>query len=137
MNKGRWKLPLLILIANILAIVVRWGSLQEFLPAHFDLDGNASGVIPRNMVLMQPLIGAVVCMIAYLIARIKQELQTGLIILASGIGLVLLMSTLVTLTSGKVPFFMISEPIILLASLVSFIICVIKSRKQIEKPQNS
>ena len=54
MNNGRWALPVLILTANALAIAMRWGSLQEFLPAHFDLEGNASGIIPRNMILLQP-----------------------------------------------------------------------------------
>lgn len=43
--------------------------------------------------------------------------------------LVLLSSTLVSLTCGKMPLFMLAEPVIMLAAVVAFAVCVVKSRK--------
>lgn len=129
MNKSGWLITILIVVINVTAIIAQWHVLPEILPAHFDLQGNASGSMTRTMLLLYPLASAVVCLIAYLIAWKKPKLQTGLIILSSGISLVFLSSALVTLTSGSMPFFMLAEPVILLVSVVAFIICVIKSRK--------
>ena len=120
----------MILAINALAIVVRWSSLPEILPAHYDLQGNAGGTMPRSVLLLYPLIGAAVCLVAYLIARIKHKLQTGLVILVSGICLVLLSSALVTLTSGTMPIFMLAEPVILLLAVAGFVICLVRSRKR-------
>lgn len=130
MSKRGWFIPVLIVVLNALAIIVRWSSLSEILPAHYDLQGNAGGTMPRSMLLLYLLIGLVVCMIAYVIGRMTKKLQTGLVILASGICLVLLMSTMVTLTSGTMPIFMLAEPIILLAAVIGFVVCVVKSRKR-------
>ena len=129
MNRRGWYIPMLIVALNVLAVVVRWSSLPELLPAHFDLQGNASGTMPRSMLLLYLLIGAVVCLIAYLLGRKMQKLQVGFVMLASGICLVLLASTMVTLTSGTIPVFMLAEPVILLAAAVGFVVCFVKSRK--------
>jgi hypothetical protein len=59
----------------------------------------------------------------------KQNIQTSMFILASGICLVLLASTMVTLTSGSTPIFMIAEPVILLATVIGFVFCAVKFRK--------
>jgi len=123
-----WIVPLLIVAANAAAIVVRWSSLQELMPAHFDLQGNAGGTMPRTMLILYPLISASICLIAYLIAKRKKRLQTGLIILVSGIALVVLLSTMVTLTAGKMPVFMLAEPVILVAAVVACIVCIAKSK---------
>lgn len=123
-----WIVPLLIVAANAAAIVVRWSSLQELMPAHFDLKGNAGGTMPRTMLVLYPLISAAICLIAYLIAKRKKRLQTGLIILVSGIALVVLLSTMVTLTAGKMPVFMLAEPVILVAAVVACIVCIAKSK---------
>lgn len=128
MNKRGWLVPILIVTINALVIIWRWNSLSEILPAHFDLQGNASGTMSRNLLLLYPLIGAAISLIAYVIAQKKQCLQTGLIILISGICLILLSSTLVTLTSGTTPIFMLAEPVILLIAVVGSIISVVKSR---------
>ena len=127
-----WIIPVLIVAANALAILVRWPSLPEMLPAHFDLQGNASGTMSRSMLLIYPAIGAAVCIIAYALSRrmSKPLLQLGLIILTSGIVLTILSSTLVTLTQGTKPFFMLAEPVILVIALAAFIVGFIKSRKQ-------
>jgi uncharacterized membrane protein len=130
MNKNSWLIPILIVALNALAIIVRWGSLPELLPAHYDLQGNAGGTMPRSMLLLYILMGAAVCLFAYMVGRIKEELQTGLVMLTSGICLVLLSSTMVTLTSGTMPIFMLAEPVILLAAVSGFVVCIVKSCKK-------
>lgn len=129
MHKRGWLIPVLIVAIHALAILVRWSSLAELLPAHFDLQGNAGGSMSRNMLILYPLAGAAVCLIAYVFARRKPKLQTGLIILASGICLVLLSSTLVSLTLGTMPIFMLAEPVILLLAVIAFLRCIVKARK--------
>ena len=129
MSKRGWYIPILIVAANALAIIIRWSSLQEILPAHYDLEGNAGGTMPRTMLLLYPLISAASCLAAYMIARRKGNLQNGLIILSSGISLVVFSSAMVTLTSGTMPIFMLAEPVILLAAVVGFAVCAAKARK--------
>ena len=131
MNKRVLFTPIQILAINALAIILRWSSLPELLPAHFDLQGNAGGTMPRSVLLLYLLMGAVICLIAYVIARIKPKLQLGLIILTSGICLVLFLSTMVTLTSGTMPIFMLAEPVVLLAAVIGFVVSIVKSRKNI------
>lgn len=126
-----WLPPIIIIVINILIISVRWNSLPELLPAHFDLQGNASGTMSRNMLLLYPLAETVLCLFAYVVARIKQKLQFGLIILISGVSLVLLSSTLVSLTSGTMHVFMLAEPVILLVAIIGFIVSVVKSHNNI------
>ena len=128
MKNRNWIIPILIVVINALAIAIKWCSLAEILPAHFDLEGNAGGTMPRTMLLLHPLMSAAICLAAYIFTQRKQKLQTGLIILSSGICLVIFASTMVTLTSGTMPIFMLSEPVILLAAVVGFIVCWIKNR---------
>ena len=130
MNKRSWLIPILIVALNALAIMVRWSSLPELLPAHYDLQGNAGGTMPRSMLLLYLLIGVAICVIASVIARKKPKFQTGLVILTSGICLVLFASTMVTLTAGTMPVFMLSEPVILLIAVVGAVVSVMKSRKK-------
>ena len=129
MNKRGWIIPVLIVAFNALAIFVKWSSLPEVLPAHFDLQGNASGTMQRNMLLVYPMIGALICLFAYFFARVKPLFHTALIILTSGIGLILLSSSLVTLSSGTMPVFMLAEPVILLATIAGVVVSIVKSRK--------
>ena len=131
MNKRNWLIPILIVALNALAVLVQWNSLPEPLPAHFDLQGNASGTMRRSMLLLYLLMGAAVCLMGYVIGRMKPKLQTGLVILASGICLVLFLSTMVSLTAGTMPVFMLAEPVVLLAAVIAFVVCFVKSRKKI------
>lgn len=128
--KKPWIIPVLIVVLNALAIFIRWSSMPELLPAHYDLHGNAGGTMPRSMLLLYILMGTAVCLIAYVLGRIRQKFKNGLVILASGICLVLFLSTMVTLTSGTMPVFMLMEPIILLAAVIGFIVCIVKSRRR-------
>ena len=131
MNKKGWLIPLLIVVANASAIILQWNELPKILPAHFDLQGNASGSISRNILILYFLASIAVCKIAYLISLKMRKFQTGLIILASVISLILLLSTLVSLTSGTMPVFMLAEPVVLLATIVAFVVCIVKSRKRL------
>ena len=130
MNKREWYIPILIVVINALVIIVQWSSLPELLPAHYDLQGNAGGTMPRSILLLYPLMGALICLMAYLIAKKKHKLQKGLVILTSGISLILLSSTMVTLTFGTMPVFMLAEPVILLVAIVGIVVCFVKSRKK-------
>ena len=131
MKNNKWFIPILIIAVNALAVIVKWSSLPELLPAHFDLQGNASGTMARSMLPLYPAAGAAVFLLSWLIARKAKRLKTGLVILTSGISLILLCSTMVTLTTGKMPVFMLAEPVILVAAVVGFILCIRKYRKGI------
>ena len=130
MNKRGWLIPIAIVAVNALAIIFCWKSLPDPLPAHYDLQGNPDGVMQRGVLSIYPLIGAVICLAAYMIARIKSSLQSALIILTSGVCLVILSSSLVSLTFGKIPLFMLAEPVILLIAVAASVISILKSRKQ-------
>ena len=52
MNNRGWFISILIVAINALAILVRWSSLPELLPAHYDLQGNAGGTMPRSMLFL-------------------------------------------------------------------------------------
>ena len=129
MNRRGFIIPITVVAINALAIMMRWGSLSEVIPAHFDLQGNAAGTMPRNTLLLYPLIGAAVCFAAYVIERMKPVLKNGLAVLASGICLILLSSTMVSLTYGQFPVFMLAEPVILILAVAGFIFSVVKSYK--------
>lgn len=131
MKNNKWFIPILVIAVNALAVIVKWSSLPELLPAHFDLQGNASGTMARSMLPLYPAAGAAVFLLSWLIARKAKRLDTGLVILTSGITLNLLCSTMVTLTTGKMPVFMLAEPVILVAAVVGFILCLRKDRKGI------
>ena len=130
MKKRAWLIPMLIVLINALIIMVKWSSLEEFLPAHYDLEGNPNGVMSHSVLLLYPLIGFIICIVAYAIAMKKDRFRAGLVILSSGLSLILLSSTLVTLTAGTMPIFMLAEPVILLIAVASFIITLVKSRKK-------
>jgi hypothetical protein len=130
MNKRAWLIPMLIVLINALIIMVKWSSLEDSLPAHYDLEGNPNGVMSRSVLLLYPLIGFIICIVAYAIALKKDRFQAGLVILSSGLSLILLSSTLVTLTAGTMPIFMLAEPVILLIAVAGFITTLVKSRKK-------
>ena len=133
--KYGWIIPAMILAVNAIVVMIRWSSLPEVLLAHFDLQGNASGTMPRSTLLIYLLISLVICLISFGIARViskrnhkSSELQLlGLTILTSGIVLTIFSSTMVSLTAGKMPIFMLAEPIILFLAVAAFIICLIKA----------
>ena len=120
MKINQWFIPILIVAVNALAVIVKWSSLPELLPAHFDLQGNAGGTMARSMLYCTLQLVLQSFCLFWLIARKAKRLDTGLVILMSGISLILLCSTMVTLTTGKMPVFMLAEPVILVAAIVSY-----------------
>ena len=128
MKKYGWLIQILIVAVNALAVIVKWNSLPELLPAHFDLEGNASGTMSRGVLPFYPLASAAACLVAYAVSRMTHKLRSGLIILTSGICLVVLLSTMVTLTSGRMPIFMLAEPVVLLIAGAAFVIRIFKGR---------
>ena len=54
-NDKKWFLPILIIAVNAFAIIVKWSSLTELLPAHFDLQGNAGGSMARGTLPLYPV----------------------------------------------------------------------------------
>ena len=133
MNRRGFTIPITVVAINALAIIMRWGALSEVIPAHFDLQGNAAGTMPRNTLLLYPLIGAAVCFAAYVIARMKPILKNGIAVLASGICLILLSSTMVSLTYGQFPVLMLAEPVILILAVAGFIFSTVNSYKTRKK----
>lgn len=128
MTEKGWLIPTMIVAANALAIILQWNDMPEVLPAHFDLQGNASGTMMRTTLSIYPLASAAICLISYLITLKLRKIQTGMIILTSGISLVVFLSTLVTLTSGSMPIFMLAEPVVLLAAIVASIVSIVRFR---------
>lgn len=83
MKNNKWFIPILIVAVNALAVIVKWSSLPELLPAHFDIQGNAGGTMARSMLPLYPVASAAVCLLFLLIARKAHRLNTGLVVLSS------------------------------------------------------
>ena len=138
--KQSWIIPAIIIIVNVCAIWIRWSSLPETLPAHFDPQGNASGSMARTTLIYYPVISLMVCLVAYGIAAMARILflkpdnsglrLLGLHILNTSIVLTIFSSTMVTLTFGTKPLFMFAEPVIMAIGITAFIICLVKARKK-------
>ena len=95
MNKKEWFILALIVAANALAIALSWNALPDPLPAHYDLDGNASGTMCKTALLLYPLASAAFCLVSYAISlKIRR-----LVYLASGASMVVFSSSMVSLTS--------------------------------------
>lgn len=137
--KNGWIVPVIIIIVNACAIWISWSSLPDILPAHFDPQGNASGSMTRTTLIFYPVISLMVCLVTYGVAAMARILflkpdnsglrLLGLHCLTSAIALTILSSTMVTLTFGTKPLFMFAEPVIIIAGITAFIICLIKARK--------
>ena len=129
-----WLIPALIVAVNAVAVLASWGSLPETLPAHFDLQGNAGGAMSRGTLLLFLGASAGICLAVFALSLFtrKRIAGWGFIILASGLALIIMSSTMVTLTRGTMPVFMLAEPVILLLSLAGFVICLVKAKAQTE-----
>ena len=139
-RKYGWMVPVIIIIVNVCAIWIRWSALPDVLPAHFDPAGNASGSMDRTTLIYYPIISLMLCLVTYGIYTLANnmfKLKTdekglrifGLHVFTSCITLTILSSTLVTLTFGKCPIFMFAEPVIMLAGIITLIVCLIKANK--------
>lgn len=68
LKQYEWFIPALIAAVNALAIAVSWNTLPDPLPAHYDLDGNASGSMSKTALLLYPLASAAFCLVSYAIS---------------------------------------------------------------------
>ncbi len=138
--KSGWIIPAIIIIVNACAIWISWSGLPQVLPAHFDPAGNASGSMERTTLLFYPVISMVLCLAIYggyaladRILRFKPDVKglrlCGLHVMASCLALTIMSSTMVTLTFGTSPLFMFAEPVILLAGIVTLVVCFIKASR--------
>ncbi len=139
-RKYGWMVPVIIIIVNVCAIWIRWSALPHVLPAHFDPAGNASGSMDRTTLIYYPIISLMLCLVTYGIYTLANNMFKlkpdekglrifGLHVFTSCITLTILSSTLVTLTFGKCPIFMFAEPVIMLAGIITLIVCLIKANK--------
>ena len=138
--KYGWMIPAIIIIVNACAICIRWSALPDVFPAHFDPAGNASGSMAKTTLIFYPVISMLLCMVTYGIYTLvnkKFKLKPdekglrlcGLHVFSSCLALTILSSTLVTLTFGKCPIFMFAEPVIMVAGIITLIVCLIKAKK--------
>lgn len=127
---NEWFIPALIAAVNALAIAVSWNTLPDPLPAHYDLDGNASGSMSRIVLLLYPLASVAFCLVLYAISLKIKSMSRALVILTSGVALVVFSSSMVSLTSGTMPIFMLAEPVILLGAVAAFIILTVRTYKK-------
>ncbi len=136
-RKYGWMVPVIIIIVNVCAIWIRWSALADVLPAHFDPAGNASGSMAKTTLIFYPVISLMLCLVTYGIYTLANNIfklrpdekglrMCGLHVLASCLALTVLSSTLVTLTMGTNPLFMFAEPVLMLAGIITLIICLIK-----------
>ncbi len=82
------------------------------------------------MLILYLLCSTAFGLISFVATLVKPRLQKTMAILASGVTFIVLLSTLVTLTSGTMPALMLAEPVVLLITLVSAVISLIKTRKK-------
>jgi len=138
-RKYGWMVPAIIIIVNVCAIWIRWSALADVLPAHFDPDGNASGSMAKTTLIFYPVISLMLCLVTYGIYTLANNMfklrpdekglrMCGLHVMASCLTLTVLSSTLVTLTMGTCPLFMFAEPVLLVAGIVTLIVCLIKAK---------
>ena len=138
-RKYGWMVPVIIIIVNVCAIWIRWSALADVLPAHFDPAGNASGTMAKTTLIYYPVISLMLCLTTYGIYTLANNLfklrpderglrLCGLHVFASCLTLTVLSSTLVTLTMGTCPLFMFAEPILLLAGIITLIVCLVKAK---------
>ena len=138
-RKYGWMVPVIIIIVNVCAIWIRWSALADVLPAHFDPAGNASGTMAKTTLIYYPVISLMLCLVTYGIYTLANNIfkltpdekglrMCGLHVMASCLTLTVLSSTLVTLTMGTCPLFMFAEPVLLLAGIITLIVCLVKSK---------
>ena len=138
-RKYGWMVPVIIIIVNVFVIWIRWSALADVLPAHFDPAGNASGTMAKTTLIYYPVISLMLCLTTYGIYTLANNMfklrpderglrLCGLHVFASCLTLTVLSSTLVTLTMGTNPLFMFAEPILLLAGIITLIVCLVKAK---------
>lgn len=106
--------PLLVVPAAVIVLLaVYWQGLPAQLASHFDVQGNATSTMSRNVLLVFPVAAILLELIPLLFRRSRLRVQASVLL-----GLVVLSSMCVTLTSGRQPVFMYLEPVLLVGAVV-------------------
>lgn len=129
-----------VIILNFLLVIICRQYLPDILPLHIDLDGNASSSMPYTRLYFYPIASLVLALLVNGIRSIafksvpKLDDKNGVRrryvdICILGITMVVLLSTCVSLTQGRVHLFMFSEPIVMLLCILAVIQAEVKIRK--------
>lgn len=68
----------LLLLAAILAVILRWKALPERIPIHYNLAGEADGYGGRGSLLLMPLFGLIMDLAMAIVWRFPQSWNMGL-----------------------------------------------------------
>ena len=90
--------------------------------------------------IFYPIISLMLCLVTYGIYALANNIfklkpdekglrLCGLHVFASCLALTVLSSTLVTLTMGTCPLFMFAEPVLMLAGIITLIVCLVKAAR--------
>ena len=140
MKNRLWIITSGVILVNFALVLCFRRSLPEILPFHISLDGSYASTMPYTRLFTYPATSFVLATGIYLLASIAFRLfpalndskgirMTTVDILVLGLALIILSSTCVSLTMGKVHFFMFAEPVILLLMIAAAIIGEIQIRK--------
>ena len=142
MKNRLWAVTAVIILLNFALVLFLRKSMPATLPFHIGLDGSYATTMPYTRLFCYPAVSLVLATGIYLIAAVLfkrfKKLDdvrgircTYIDIIVLGLALIILSSTCVSLTMGKVHFFMFAEPVIFLLIVAAVIIgeCRIRSQK--------
>lgn len=66
-----------LLIGAVAFVLLRWRSLPEQIPTHYDFSGEVTGYGGRGVLLVMPIIGLVTDLVVALVGRFPQSWNTG------------------------------------------------------------
>lgn len=121
--KKKYLFPFIVVLLVLLLVVCTYNTLPEQVPSHFDSDGNASSTMSRKLLYGFPVLAALFAALPYILSIPLKKLRERQRILASTFwSLIILCSLCLTLTNGKMSFFMYLEPILLVAGIICLLI---------------
>lgn len=140
MKNRLWIITAGIILVNFALVLCFRRSLPETLPLHIGLDGSYADTMPYTRLFFYPATSLILAVGIYLLSSVAFRLFPGLNdakgmrlttvdIIVLGLALIILSSTCVSLTMGKVHFFMFAEPVILLLVIAAAIVGEIRIKK--------
>lgn len=132
MKTKLWMLTSAVILLNFALVLMNYRTLPDQLPLHFDLDGNYTSSMAKTTLFYYPAVSLVLCTLIYLVSafilKTFKKLQKGMAvrcayvdIITVCVALIILSSTCVTLTSGRVHFFMFAEPVLFLVAVAAVV----------------
>ena len=140
MRNRLWILSALVILVNFALVLFCRRSLPAELPLHISLDGSYADTMPYSRLFLHPLVSLALAAGIYIVSALlfrrfpklddaKGIRCTNIDIAVCCLALIILCSTCVALTMGKVHFFMFAEPVILLIMLVAIFAGEIRIQK--------